>query len=236
MPKLIVAAHYLPVDTQDALFLHETVTETTKEGIYANSNGYFRKGSFRDTDSRRSSFYGDEEAGLLVDEMTNTFGHLKTSGSDVDLKLGNASNLLLHIHPRKAHSALYSAINHLEETESCVWVGIPSINVLEEHQNTLRKVLIDNFRCHPVFIDQAHHQGHYDVYCKTMLWPVLHYMVWDRNSTTNMHKEAFSKYCAVNELFAKKIIELYEPGDDSKFQTQNRIAIDLLTPFFSMDP
>jgi trehalose-6-phosphate synthase len=209
MPKLIVAAHYLPVDTRETFHFHENLAENGS--VYANGNTHHRKSSFKETDSRPSSFYGDEESILLSDSMTTTFGHLRVSEP-------NHSSLLSRIHSRKAYSALYSAIRHLEATESCIWVGVPSIDVPEEHQPTLKKLLIDHFRCYPIFINQLHHQGHYHIYCRTILWPVLHYMVWDcSNSTTQEHKSAFEKYYMVNKMFAEMIVELYQPGDDSEY-------------------
>jgi trehalose-6-phosphate synthase len=193
MPKLIVASHYLPIEAQIISSVDSQLDE---------------KDSFKLNNFSSSNFDEEEESGLVIDPIINTFEKLRISLPDSDASI--------HLHPRKAYSALYSAIHHLEETESCLWVGIPSLGISEEYQNALSRILIEKFRYHPIFIDQEHHQNHYDIYCKTILWPVLHYMVWNRSSEKQAQKEAFLKYCQVNELFARKIVEVYEPGDDSK--------------------
>jgi trehalose-6-phosphate synthase len=217
MPKLIIAAHYLPIDTQDAFVKHEKAAVGNNiDGQYMNGNGGESRNMFRGANSRPPSFYGDDGSAITMDVIDEALGRLKASDPDIGLRPTNPMGFLAHIRPRRTHSTLYSAIRHLESTETCVWVGIPSLDVPGDCQDILAKHLADQFRCYPVFVDHTQHHGHYDVYCKTVLWPVLHYIVWDRSSNIQMHKEAFSKYCAVNELFAKRIIELYEPGDDSK--------------------
>ena len=217
MPKLIIAANYLPIDTQDTFVNHEKAIGNNHGAPYMNSNSGENKNMFRDTSSRPSSFYWDDGSAITMDVIDDALGRLKTNDLDIGHHPTDPTGFLPNIKQRKTHSTLYSALRHLEATETCVWVGIPSIDVPEDCQDMLAKYLADQFRCYPVFIDRAQHHGHYDIYCKTVLWPVLHYIVWDRSSNIQMHKEAFSKYCAVNELFAKRIIELYEPGDDSKF-------------------
>lgn len=58
--------------------------------------------------------------------------------------------------------------------------------------------------------------GHYDIFCKTALWPLFHYLVYEKATNGRVEKKAWAHYQEVNQKFADKAVEVYEPGDLSK--------------------
>lgn len=66
----------------------------------------------------------------------------------------------------------------------------------------------------PVFLPPDVSKGHYEGYCKTTLWPLFHYLLWlDSTTTTPSPDTNWIAYQKVNELFARRVTEVYRPGD-----------------------
>ncbi|KAK7047301.1 hypothetical protein VNI00_006532 [Paramarasmius palmivorus] len=66
----------------------------------------------------------------------------------------------------------------------------------------------------PVWMDDKIAHGHYDGYCKQILWPLFHYLLWQDVATEYASADShYPPYKAANEAFAKKIAEVYKPGD-----------------------
>ncbi|EJF56796.1 trehalose 6-phosphate phosphatase [Dichomitus squalens LYAD-421 SS1] len=66
----------------------------------------------------------------------------------------------------------------------------------------------------PVFLDDKDAHGHYDGYCKQTLWPLFHYLLWQDVATEYASADAhWAPYEAVNSAFAKRVAEVYRPGD-----------------------
>uniref|UniRef100_A0A7S2RRW3 CBM20 domain-containing protein n=2 Tax=Mucochytrium quahogii TaxID=96639 RepID=A0A7S2RRW3_9STRA len=85
-------------------------------------------------------------------------------------------------------------------------------------QESLASALV-RFRCVPVFIDQEVHDLNYHVFCHDTLRKLFHHQVdvyahlptrwWNRP----MQESAWKAYRSVNQLFAEKIVEVYNEGD-----------------------
>lgn len=67
----------------------------------------------------------------------------------------------------------------------------------------------------PVWLDDNVAHGHYEGYCKTTLWPLFHYLLWQDVPGDRKEWETFTwdAYVAANEAYAKRIAEQYKPGD-----------------------
>ena len=89
------------------------------------------------------------------------------------------------------------------------------------HRAELKAALAE-LGCVPVFLGsdrtgaKALAHGYYDVYCKTFLWPLLHYIMWGHGTDGRVEDEAWGKYQKVNSMYAEAILEVYEPGDTGK--------------------
>ncbi|KLO09858.1 hypothetical protein SCHPADRAFT_943330 [Schizopora paradoxa] len=93
----------------------------------------------------------------------------------------------------------------------------------EEH--TQQKIK-DNTHYVPVWLEDAVAHGHYDGYCKTTLWPLFHYLLWQdvaseaplANKTATAPGEVpedpeYAAYAAANRAYAKALAQVYRPGD-----------------------
>jgi len=66
----------------------------------------------------------------------------------------------------------------------------------------------------PVWLDDKVAHGHYDGYCKQTLWPLFHYLLWQDVVTEYSSADQYYPYYeAANAGFARKIAEIYRPGD-----------------------
>ena len=64
-----------------------------------------------------------------------------------------------------------------------------------------------------VFLSNEDIRGHYDGYCKSNLWPLFHYILWDQVTDGREDVKNWNHYHNVNAAFAQTIAEVYEPGD-----------------------
>ncbi|KAF9188721.1 threalose-6-phosphate phosphatase [Haplosporangium sp. Z 767] len=126
---------------------------------------------------------------------------------------------------RRGHSALYSGIMSIRkdmETIQIGWVGeladqdgyvVPSKNLTESHKRALKEKLWNKEKVVPLFLDDSRAAGHYEGYCKSVLWPLFHYILWDEATDGRLEKKNWDDYVFVNQQFADAIAEQYQPGD-----------------------
>ncbi|TFK38212.1 trehalose-6-phosphate phosphatase [Crucibulum laeve] len=66
----------------------------------------------------------------------------------------------------------------------------------------------------PVWLDDKVAHGHYDGYCKQTLWPLFHYLLWQDVATEYASADShYPPYESANAAFARRIAEVYKPGD-----------------------
>lgn len=66
----------------------------------------------------------------------------------------------------------------------------------------------------PVFVPRETAKGHYEGYCKTTLWPLFHYLLWqDSPVSLPAPDPTWTAYQETNLLFAKTVAKIYRPGD-----------------------
>ncbi|KAL1921421.1 uncharacterized protein VTP21DRAFT_11137 [Calcarisporiella thermophila] len=131
-----------------------------------------------------------------------------------------------HFTTRRGHSALYAGIRSLQEEwgESIHvgWVGhcsdekgelIESCMLYPHYKKSLQEQLWREGKIVPVFLEDKISAGHYEGYCKSVLWPLLHYLVWDTAMEAQDQSRHWDDYVAVNRQFAEAIKRIYKPGD-----------------------
>lgn len=65
-----------------------------------------------------------------------------------------------------------------------------------------------------VWLDDATAHDHYEGYCKKTLWPLFHYLLWqDVTTELPVEDKDWKAYERANEAYAKRVVELYKPGD-----------------------
>ncbi|KAH9956645.1 glycosyltransferase family 20 protein [Russula dissimulans] len=107
-------------------------------------------------------------------------------------------------------------------------IQIPSTTLTEEDKAALEEE-IANFKSEdedpkttttyvPLLLDDKVAHGHYDMYCKQTLWPLFHYLLWQDVSPTSLSAsfsadEHWAPYEQANTAFARRILDIYRPGD-----------------------
>lgn len=115
---------------------------------------------------------------------------------------------------RQSSGGLVSAIKSYfdrwtnDDTEK-IWVG--SMDASEDDWKLAREMgaTDTSFSIEPIFPDKETYDLYYNGFSNSTLWPLFHYFP----SFIENKKEYFDAYKTINELFAQKIAEIYQPGD-----------------------
>ncbi|KAI8391219.1 glycosyltransferase family 20-domain-containing protein [Radiomyces spectabilis] len=126
---------------------------------------------------------------------------------------------------RRGHQALYAGLQSLNknwETLHIGWTGpirikgskkqVAPEQVALEDKKKLQELLWNKAHVVPIFLDKTSH-GHYEGYCKEVLWPLFHYIVSSKATDGRAELNNWADYVAVNRQFADTIIAHYQPGD-----------------------
>ncbi|KAI8099768.1 glycosyltransferase family 20-domain-containing protein [Halteromyces radiatus] len=128
---------------------------------------------------------------------------------------------------RRHHEAMNGGIHSLTEhgTWDIVHIGwIGQIQwhsgedtmtrlLTEQDKQELRNELWQEHHSIPLFLNAESIQGHYDGYCKTMLWPLLHYIIWNNATDGRLESKQWEIYAAVNQKYSELVIDCYQPED-----------------------
>ncbi|KAJ3257181.1 hypothetical protein HK103_004879 [Boothiomyces macroporosus] len=101
---------------------------------------------------------------------------------------------------------LYNAVCSLDL--DCIWIG--TIVGLNKDQETESK--LNRYNAKPVILTDQEHDGHYNQFCKQVLWKPFHYQFSDDLTITRIQK-SWNYYKIVNQKFADVIIANYREGD-----------------------
>jgi trehalose-6-phosphate synthase len=116
---------------------------------------------------------------------------------------------------KSGHSAQHAGSRSLHtDTQTVINVGwISSPKVEPSEFDALKKALWEEKSSVPVHLDADIAVGHYEGYCKSELWPLFHYVLWDNATDGVAEAENWAHYLAVNERFAEEICHLFREGD-----------------------
>ncbi|KAG6815599.1 hypothetical protein H0H87_000265 [Tephrocybe sp. NHM501043] len=143
------------------------------------------------------------------------------------------------IGPRYGHAAMISGIQSLSSTHEQLIIGWTGDILTPTHNEQVksddvdpkdRAALDDALAAYqpkesdpdddrkityvPVWLDDKVAHGHYDGYCKQTLWPLFHYLLWQDVATEYASADShYPYYESANAAFARKIAEVYQPGD-----------------------
>ncbi|KAF2710412.1 glycosyltransferase family 20 protein [Pleomassaria siparia CBS 279.74] len=113
------------------------------------------------------------------------------------------------------NNAIQAAINKgsLESVLSVGLIGFPT-DALNAHK---KQEICDKLEAEhdalTVFVSDVDLDGHYVHYCKTILWPVFHYVVPDHPKSKAFLDHSWIFYKNLNQAFADKVIKNYKRGD-----------------------
>lgn len=117
------------------------------------------------------------------------------------------------------NGGLFNAIDAVTDAgllEDKTWVGTLGCptEALEDHlKANIAEKLENDYDSLAVFANDSDLNGHYEHYCKTILWPVFHYQVPDHPKSKAYEDHSWVYYVKVNEAFADRIAKNYKKGD-----------------------
>lgn len=125
---------------------------------------------------------------------------------------------------RFGHTALYAGINALARSSSVLhigWTGLLldesgqeiSTSLLTEQQVDSLKQELFSRNCIAVMPTRQESLGHYEGYCKTDLWNLFHYILWQEATNGITEVKNWTSYKRVNKLFAETIASVHKQGD-----------------------
>ncbi|MFL9845908.1 bifunctional alpha,alpha-trehalose-phosphate synthase (UDP-forming)/trehalose-phosphatase [Flavobacterium rhizosphaerae] len=101
-----------------------------------------------------------------------------------------------------------AVLSYTQKSEQkLTWVGIADFdrNTWENHKNEFE----GNFEIEPVYLDRRLNRNFYNIFSNSVLWAMFHYFP----SYMEYNEAAFEAYKSANEIVAKRVSEIYEPGD-----------------------
>lgn len=96
-----------------------------------------------------------------------------------------------------------------------VYVGCLKVEIDEDEQDDVSTLLMDKFRCVPVFLPADIGEKFYHGFCKHYLWPLFHYMMpmtWTQGP--RFDRDQWTAYTISNKLFADRVTEIFDPEND----------------------
>ncbi|KAF2876261.1 alpha,alpha-trehalose phosphate synthase-like protein subunit [Massariosphaeria phaeospora] len=92
-------------------------------------------------------------------------------------------------------------------------IGFPTDSLDEQKKTEIYEKLEEEYQSLTVFVKDSDLDGHYSHYCKTILWPLLHYVVPDHPKSKAFLDHSWVYYVALNQAFADKVVKNYKRGD-----------------------
>ncbi|ETI28849.1 trehalose-phosphatase [Cladophialophora carrionii CBS 160.54] len=117
------------------------------------------------------------------------------------------------------NGGLYNAIDAAVDAGICdekTWVGTLGcpVDALDDHmKENIAEKLENDYDCLTVYASDSDLNGHYEHYCKTILWPVVHYQIPDHPKSKAYEDHSWVFYVKVNEAFAERIAKNWKKGD-----------------------
>lgn len=90
---------------------------------------------------------------------------------------------------------------------------MPTDSLDDERKAGILEKLDTDFDSLVIYPKDSDFNGHYAHFCKTILWPVLHYQIPDNPKSKAYLDHSWIYYYKINQLFADKIVKNYKRGD-----------------------
>lgn len=103
------------------------------------------------------------------------------------------------------------------DIDEVLWVGSPGLSHFSSLGSSRLNEITQRFKsehnCVPVYVDETTFLGHYNHYCKQILWPTMHYQVPDNPNSKAYQDHSWTHYQAFNQAVADQIVSVYKDGD-----------------------
>ncbi|KAF2684920.1 glycosyltransferase family 20 protein [Lentithecium fluviatile CBS 122367] len=102
---------------------------------------------------------------------------------------------------------------NLDEVITVGLIGFPTDALDEQKKTEIYERLEEEHQALSVYVSDKDYDGHYSHYCKTILWPVFHYIIPDHPKSKAFLDHSWVFYENVNRAFAEKVVKNYKRGD-----------------------
>jgi trehalose-phosphatase len=92
-------------------------------------------------------------------------------------------------------------------------VGFPTDSLNEDKKTEIYEKLEEEHDALAVYVSDKDFDGHYTHYCKTILWPVFHYIIPDHPKSKAFLDHSWRFYVKINQAFADRVVQNYKRGD-----------------------
>ncbi|KAJ5947802.1 Alpha-alpha-trehalose phosphate synthase subunit [Penicillium verhagenii] len=119
----------------------------------------------------------------------------------------------------QGNGGLHNAINAAADAdllENKMWVGTPGMptdSLTDMTRHLIDETLRTDYESLTVFVGDSEFEGHYTHFCRSVLWPALHYQMQESPRHTEYDDYSWRQYLKVNEAFANTIANHWRPGD-----------------------
>lgn len=112
-------------------------------------------------------------------------------------------------------NAVRAAIDNkcMEDVLTVGLIGFPTDTLDDDKKTEIYEKLEEEHDALTVFVSDKDFDGHYAHYCKTILWPVFHYIIPDHPKSKAFLDHSWVFYVKVNQAFADKVVKNYKRGD-----------------------
>jgi trehalose 6-phosphate synthase/phosphatase len=100
--------------------------------------------------------------------------------------------------------------------DQVLWIGslgMPTDSLNTSTRQAIETTLRNTYHVQPVFVKDGTLEGHYNHYCKQILWPTLHYQIPDNPKSKAYEDHSWELYKAMNQSVADAIVKEYKKGD-----------------------
>lgn len=104
-------------------------------------------------------------------------------------------------------------VGSMEDVIRVGLIGFETDTVDENKKTEIYEQLEEEHGSVTVYVSDDDYKGHYDHYCKTILWPVFHYVIPDHPKSKAFLDHSWIFYEKVNQSFADKVVKNYKRGD-----------------------
>jgi trehalose-phosphatase len=112
-------------------------------------------------------------------------------------------------------NAIRAAVDNdcLKDVLTVGLIGFPTDSIDDKKKTEIYEKLEEDHEALTVYVSDKDFDGHYAHFCKTILWPVFHYVIPDHPKSKAFLDHSWVFYVKVNQAFADKVVKNYKRGD-----------------------
>ncbi|KAK5112919.1 hypothetical protein LTR62_003741 [Meristemomyces frigidus] len=92
-------------------------------------------------------------------------------------------------------------------------IGFPTDTLSQDLKEEIHDRLVNEYDSQVVYVSDKDFDGAYAAYCKTILWPILHYQIPDHPKSKAYADHSWEFYRNINQALADAVVKSYKRGD-----------------------